>query len=129
MAIHVNCPACGASLSVSETTRRTTCDFCGNHFDVDTTQTEPALKRITPEEMIADPIPVQSAQTESVLPEPEPVIIPPPTPPFARKDPPPYEPVTPKRNLTWVVIAIIVALLACGGCSMMALLRLVQNSM
>ncbi len=137
MDINVNCPACGAVLRLSETTRRVTCDFCGNNFDVDTSKTEPDLQRITPAEMIADPIPVQSAETESVIPppverlaprEPEPVI--------PRAEPlPPYQPTepdvspTPKRNWTWIIIAIVVAVMVCGACSLVALIRLAQQYM
>ena len=132
MDLNVTCPACGAVLSLRETTRRISCDFCGNNFDVDPTQTEPALKRITPEEMIADPIPVQSAATESIIPEPEPPSIeafPPPMIPQPRIEPmPAYQtPEQPKRNWTWIIVAIIVMVVACGGCSLLALVRLAQG--
>lgn len=139
MDINVSCPACGAVLRLSETSRRVTCDFCGNHFDVDTTKTEPGLQRITPAEMIADPIPVQSAVTESVIPEPVEIqtpFEPEPAPVLPRAEPlPPYQPAQPsletpsKRNWTWIIVAIVVGVIACGACSLIGLIRLAQNYM
>lgn len=125
MNINVECPACGAVLSLQNTTRRTTCEFCGNSFDVDTTQTEPVLARITPEEMIADPIPVQSAETESVIPPPPPRPVETFTaPPPPRTVPTPTIPgEQPRRNWLWIGIVILVGLLAFGACGVMLLVR------
>lgn len=124
--MNIECPACGAVLSVESTTRRTTCEFCGNNFDVDTTKTEPMLQRITPAEMIADPIPVQSAETESIIPPPLPRAVesyPAPEPP-ARPVPTPTIPgEQPRRNWLWIGIAILVGLLAFGACGVMLLVR------
>lgn len=127
--INVECPACGAVLNLQDTTRRTTCEFCGNNFDVDPTKTEPVLQRITPEEMIADPIPVQSAETESVIPPPAP-----PRPVETFTAPPPRSVPTPtipgeptKRNWLWIGVAILVGLLAFGVCGVMLLIRVLMG--
>ena len=48
MAINTTCPGCGSSLSIDENQQSVTCQFCGNHFNVNLDETAPALKKATP---------------------------------------------------------------------------------
>jgi hypothetical protein len=48
MAITATCPGCGASLSIDENQRSVTCQFCGNHFNVNLDETAPTFEKAVP---------------------------------------------------------------------------------
>ncbi len=129
MNLTTTCPACGSQISLSTGEKTAKCDFCGSHYEVDFSETQPALKVITPEEIVPEPLPVQSAETESVvLDPPQPMFE-----PAVRFDPPApmqAQPVTTspaKRNTTWITVAIIVMAVLCSLCACLVLFSLVYN--
>lgn len=124
MNIATPCPACGSQLSLSTGEKTATCNFCGNHYEVDFSETQPVLKMLTPEEMTPEPLPVQSAETESIVPEPpQPVFEPavhfdPPPPPLRAEPVPATSPI--KRNTTWITVAVVVMVVLCSLCACLA---------
>jgi hypothetical protein len=62
MSINTTCPGCGSSLSIDEDQKSVTCQFCGNHFNVNLDDTSPALKKAG--------LPGESSPADSVQPPP-----------------------------------------------------------
>jgi hypothetical protein len=130
MELNIPCPACGAQLNLSTDADQATCPYCGNHFSVDQTKVTPGLKIAPREEMIPEPLPVQSAETESVLPTPEPV--PSPLPVYQPPEPPGYSsmpPAAPRRSNTPIIIGLVVVLLLCALCACLVSAGLITNWM
>ena len=48
MSITTTCPGCGATLSIDENQQSVTCQFCGNHFNVNLDETPPTLTKSAP---------------------------------------------------------------------------------
>jgi hypothetical protein len=48
MNITVTCPGCTAALSLSDTEKSTTCQYCGTHFEVNLDETNPTLRKTEP---------------------------------------------------------------------------------
>lgn len=137
MEYNTSCPACGAVLTLESSSERVTCEFCGNRFTVDNSNALPALERVIASEMVADPLPVQSALTESAEPAPPPLesLHAETLPPFRPPEPaniPAFTPSTrsetaaqKSRFPVWIIIALGVFLLVCGACGLMALLSII----
>lgn len=137
MEFNTSCPACGAVLTLESNSKRVTCGFCGNQFSVDTSSALPALERVIPGEMQPEPLPVQSALTESAETLPPPSTLQPAEtlPPIFSPEPvdlpaftPPNRPVgTPAQRSkfpVWLIVALGVFLLMCGACALMAMFSL-----
>ncbi len=130
MQFNTTCPACGSQLSLDTSETTATCPFCGTTYQVDFSQTEPVLTAIRPGEMTPEPLPAQSAETESAEPEPPPPVF---EPAVQYEAPPPpmqaevVTPNAPKRNTTWILVAIGVIAVVCALCVCMALASVVWN--
>ena len=48
MPITTTCPGCGATLNIDESQQSVTCNFCGNHFNVNLDETAPTLNKAVP---------------------------------------------------------------------------------
>jgi hypothetical protein len=134
MQMNTTCPACGAIFYVSSDAHRIDCPFCATSYEADLTGVQPALSIVTPEGTTADPLPYQSAETESA--ETPPVINEPaysqvqtPPDPIQNWQPPLAAPPPPaRRNLIWILAGVVGLVLVCSVCACLGLMALVYNS-
>ena len=138
----ITCPGCGATLPVQPGAVEITCQFCGTHFKLASTEGEAQLTPTPRPEMAAPDlsafapagVPQASASNlEEPLPPPDPAPAEPYTPPTAEPPvveqipagPPLVPPVTPvlpgqppKRSntTTWIIVAVVAVVLICLCC-------------